>query len=223
MVAPGFMRRTENVLNHDSAKFHCYTVKPTFEETSFLKSDLPVSCRWKKCLKNMLTSFRSWVSLSWFCILVIKWCCEWWLILFISCFANLLTEFCHKVCIQRQMVIRWKHFSYFLYGKYLKKNSFIPSPHWLKLENFVMQLKRQSVEAWQNEKHSNTRIIPARTQSQDDKFSNKSTMSSTKVRSGHNICCLCSSLSFQAVLLLTKTVINHRCFFLIYSEVSGWI
>ena len=30
------------------------------------------------------------------------------------------------------------------------------------------------------------------------------------------------SLSFQAVVLLTKTVINHR-FFLILSEVSGWI
>ena len=25
--------------------------------------------------------------------------------------------------------------------------------HWIKLENFVIQLKKQSVEAWQNEKH----------------------------------------------------------------------
>ena len=25
--------------------------------------------------------------------------------------------------------------------------------HWIKLENFVMQLKRRSVEAWKNEKH----------------------------------------------------------------------
>ena len=38
------------------------------------------------------------------------------------------------------------------------------------------------------------RIIPAITQSQDEKFSNQSTMWSTKVSSGHNICCLCSFL-----------------------------
>ena len=38
------------------------------------------------------------------------------------------------------------------------------------------------------------RIIPARTQSQDKKFSNQSTMWSTKVWSSHNICCLCSFL-----------------------------
>ena len=92
------------------------------------------------------------------------------------------------------MVVRWKHVSYFLYGKYLKKNSFIPSPHWIKLENFVMQLKRQSVEAWQNEKHyskgNNTSENPIPRQ----QISNQSTMWSTKVRSGHNICCLCSSL-----------------------------
>ena len=44
-----------------------------------------------------------------------------------------------------------------------------------------MQLKRQSVEAWQNEKHYSKRIIPARTQSQDEKFSNQSTMLNTKV------------------------------------------
>ena len=37
-------------------------------------------------------------------------------------------------------------------------------------------------------------IIPARTQSQDKKFSSKSIMGSTKVRSGHSICCLCSFL-----------------------------
>ena len=64
-------------------------------------------------------------------------------------------KYCHKLCIQRQMVVRWKRVGYFLYGKYLKKNSFI--------ENFVMQLKRQSVEAWQNEKrYSQKGIIPAR-------------------------------------------------------------
>ena len=38
------------------------------------------------------------------------------------------------------------------------------------------------------------RIIPARTQSQDKKFSDQSTMRSTKVKSGHNICYLCSFL-----------------------------
>ena len=39
------------------------------------------------------------------------------------------------------------------------------------------------------------RIIPVRTQSQDEKFSNQLTnVKYTKVRSGHNICCSCSSL-----------------------------
>ena len=62
-------------------------------------------------------------------------------------------------------------------------------------------------------------IIPGRTQSQDKKFSNQSTMRSMKVRLGHNNCW---SLSFQAVVLLTKTAINHGVF-LIQSEVSRWI
>ena len=48
--------------------------------------------------------------------------------------------------------------------------------HCIKLENFVMQLKRQSVEAWQNEKHyskgSNTRENPIPRQ----EISNQSTM-----------------------------------------------
>ena len=44
----------------------------------------------------------------------------------------------------RQLFFVWKIF---------EKNSFIPSPHLIKLENFVMQLKRQSVEAWQNKEH----------------------------------------------------------------------
>ena len=38
------------------------------------------------------------------------------------------------------------------------------------------------------------RIIPSRTQSEDEKFSNQLTIESTKVGSGHNICCLCSVL-----------------------------
>ena len=64
-------------------------------------------------------------------------------------------------------------------------------------------------------------IIPARTQSQDKEFQTSRPFESTKVRSGH-ICCLCTvfSLSFQAVVLLTKTAINHR-FFSIKSEMSG--
>ena len=75
-----------------------------------------------------------------------------------------------------------------------KPELFYSSPHWIKLENFVMQLKRQSVEAWQNEKHyskgNNTSENPIPRQ----EISNQSTMWSTKVRSGHNICCLCSFL-----------------------------
>ena len=52
-----------------------------------------------------------------------KW---WWLTLFISCLPVFFTEYCHKLCIQRQMVVRWKHVSYFLYGKYLKNNFLFP-------------------------------------------------------------------------------------------------
>ena len=76
-----------------------------------------------------------------------------------------------------------------------------------------MQLKRQSVEVWQNEKHYSNGIIPARTQSQDKKFSNQSTMLSTKVRSGQVttfVVCAVFSLSFQAVVLLTEIAINQR-------------
>ena len=51
------------------------------------------------------------------------------------------------------------------------------------------------------------RIIPARTQSQDEKYFNQSTMSSTKVRSGHNIFCLCSFL----VELLNCGVTYENC------------
>ena len=52
------------------------------------------------------------------------------------------------------------------------------------------------------------RIIPARTLSQDDKFFNQSTMCSTKVRSGHNICCLCSFL----VELSSHRVTYENCY-----------
>ena len=64
-------------------------------------------------------------------------------------------------------------------------------------------------------------IIPARTQSQDKKFLNQSTIWSTKVRSGQVtafLVCEVFSLSFQAVVWLTKTAVNHRVFF---SQVWG--
>ena len=86
-----------------------------------------------------------------------------------------------------------------------------------------MQLKRQSVEAWQNEKHYSKEILPARTQSQDKKFQ---TSRPCEVRRSDQVTtfvvCAVFSLSFQAVVLLTKTPINHR-FFSIKSEMSGWI
>ena len=49
--------------------------------------------------------------------------------------------------------------------------------------------------------------IPARTQSQDKKF-----QTSTKYEGQVRFCAV-FSLSFRAVVLLTKTAINHRVFF----------
>ena len=65
-------------------------------------------------------------------------------------------------------------------------------------------------------------IIPARTQSQDKKF--QTSRPCEVRRSGQVTIFVCTvlSLSFQAVVLLTKTAINHR-FFSIKSEKSGWI
>ena len=58
------------------------------------------------------------------------------------------------------------------------------------------------------------RIIPARTQSQDKKFQ---TSRPCEVRRSGQVTtfvvCTVFSLSFQAVVLLTKTAINHRVFF----------
>ena len=54
-------------------------------------------------------------------------------------------------------------------------------------------------------------IIPARTQSQDKKF--QTNPSCEVQRSGQVttfVVCAVFSLSFQAVVLLTKTAINHR-------------
>ena len=67
------------------------------------------------------------------------------------------------------------------------------------------------------------RIIPARTQSQDKKFQ---TSRPCEVRKSGQVTtfvvCTVFSMSFQAVVLLTKTAINYR-FFSIKSEMSGWI
>ena len=66
-------------------------------------------------------------------------------------------------------------------------------------------------------------IVPAKTQSQDKKFQ---TNRPCEVRRSGKVTtfvvCAVFSLSFQAVVLLTKTAINHR-FFSIKSEVSLWI
>ena len=57
------------------------------------------------------------------------------------------------------MVVRWKACQLSSVWKILEKEFFYSLStlilHWIKLENFVMQLKRQSLEApaWQNEKH----------------------------------------------------------------------
>ena len=54
-------------------------------------------------------------------------------------------------------------------------------------------------------------IIPARTQSQDRKF--QTSRPCEVRRSGQVVVCAVFSLSFQAVVLLTKTAIHHRFFF----------
>ena len=57
-------------------------------------------------------------------------------------------------------------------------------------------------------------IIPARTQSQDKKFQ---TSGACEIRRSGQVTtfvvCAAFSLSFQAVVLLTKTAVNHRFFF----------
>ena len=67
-------------------------------------------------------------------------------------------------------------------------------------------------------------IIPARTQSQDKKF--QTSRPSEVRRSGKVtafVFCAVFSLSFQAIVSLMKTAINHRFFFFsIKSEVSEW-
>ena len=82
------------------------------------------------------------------------------------------------------------------------------------------------MEAWQNEKHHSKGNNKSENPIKEFQTSRPCEVRrSGQVRSGHNICCLCSflSLSFQAVLLLTKTAINHRVFFLVKSEMmNGW-
>ena len=77
-----------------------------------------------------------------------------------------------------------------------------------------MQLKRQSVEAWQNEKHyskeNNTieNLIP--------KLGIFKPVDYVKYEGQVTTFVVCAgfSLSFQAVVLFRKAAINHRVFFL---------
>ena len=77
-----------------------------------------------------------------------------------------------------------------------------------------MQLMRQSVEAWQNEKHyskgNNTSENPM--PRQEIFKSVDHVKCEGQVRSGHNICCLCSVLVELSSCRVTKTAINHRGF-----------
>ena len=74
-----------------------------------------------------------------------------------------------------------------------------------------MQLKRQSIEAWQNEKHyskgNNTSENPIPRQ-EIFKPADHVKYSSCQVTTF--VVCAVFLLSFQAVVLLTKTAINHR-------------
>ena len=80
-----------------------------------------------------------------------------------------------------------------------------------------MRLKRQSVEAWQHEKHyskgNNTSENP---NTRQEIFKPVDYVKyEGQVRSGQVttfVVCAGFSLSFQAVVLLTKTAINHRFF-----------
>ena len=79
-----------------------------------------------------------------------------------------------------------------------------------------MQLKRQSVEAWQNEKHyskeNNTSENPILRREIFKSVDHAKY--EDQVKSEHLLFVQFFWLSFQAVVLLTKTAINH-CFFLI--------
>ena len=69
-------------------------------------------------------------------------------------------------------------------------------------------------------------IIPARTQSQDNKFQTSppcEVRKSGQVRSGHNICCLCSFLLELSSCRVTYENCYKSTVFSIKSEMSGWI
>ena len=85
-----------------------------------------------------------------------------------------------------------------------------------------MQVKRQSVEVWHNSKRNNTseNTIPRQEILKPVDYVKyegqvrSGQVRSGQVRSGQNICfCAVFSLSFQVVVLLMKTAINHRVFF----------
>ena len=70
-------------------------------------------------------------------------------------------------------------------------------------------------------------IIPARTQSQSKTTNFKPIdhmMYEGQVRSGHNICCLCSSLlELSSCRVTYENCYKSSGFFSIKSEMSGWI
>ena len=127
-------------------------------------------------------------------------------------------KYCHKLCFQRQMMVRPKHVSYLLYGKYLKKNSFIPSPHLffieLNLKTLLCNQRGSPYKPGRMKSIIQKRIIQERTQSQDEKPSNQSISREVR-RLGQVITfvvCAVFSLNFQTVVLLTKAAINDRLF-----------
>ena len=77
-----------------------------------------------------------------------------------------------------------------------------------------MQLKRRSAEAWQNEKHYSKEDISSK--DPIPRRENFQLSRPCEVRSSGQVTafvvCAVFSLSFQAVVLLTKTDINHRFF-----------
>ena len=86
-----------------------------------------------------------------------------------------------------------------------------------------MQLKRQTVETWQNEKHyskeSNTseNPIPRREIFKSvDHVKYEGQVRSGQVRSGHNICSLCSFLvELSSCRVTYENCYKSTCFFLI--------
>ena len=102
-----------------------------------------------------------------------------------------------------------KEFSYFL---------FTLIPHWIKHENFVMQLKKQSVVAWQIEKHYSK---------ENNKMRNFQTSWPCEVqrpgqfRPQHLLFVQFSFRALTTVASLTKTTKNHRFFLNLVCGESG--